>query len=271
MLKLPKLPFRKKQEERIAAKAHEREENRAVALLGIAQDQAKKADNRRQSEETHEQIERYTWTQQAIVATAQLKAARRLNCYTGAGAIFALLAASGVIWSVLEAKTATIEANRAWLAVVTAQFIEAPTKAGDPILINVPYDNTGRSPALSILKFQKSFWVPGISDLTTSHNVNELIIPDNDTCSRVIAENAVGVVWPNGHYTAWGPSDDLPIADADFFSFRKLLSYHGCFQYRTFGATHNTAFCFVLTPVVGKPPSGWVWVSCPGAKQNFAD
>jgi CHASE3 domain sensor protein len=105
MSEVPKNPLREKEEHRIAAEAKKREEKRAEAQLSILQEQATKADQQRQTEERHKQIERHNWTQQAIIGTAQLKAAKRLNCITIAAVIVGFVSAVAVIASVIAARS----------------------------------------------------------------------------------------------------------------------------------------------------------------------
>jgi hypothetical protein len=150
MSEVPKNPFREREKLRMAAEARKREETRAETQLSILQEQANKADQQRQAEERHEHVERRNWRKELALAKFQLKSAQCLNCITASAAAFALLAAIGVICSVLEARKATIEANRAWIAPLSAEFSDAP-RIGENWFVVVHYRNVGREPALGLV------------------------------------------------------------------------------------------------------------------------
>lgn len=165
-----------------------------------------------------------------------------------------------------------VYANRAWLIARNAAWQLMPNKAGDPMHVMILYENIGHGPALNELHYQEPFWIDFLGGSTDVKNVDDLNFPPNDTCSKVTKGGSIGVLWPNEGkpLASFGPEKTTD-APADFVGVKKLLGYHGCFVYETFKQTHRTAFCFILSPVIGKPIAEWVWGWCPGQDQNFAD
>jgi hypothetical protein len=216
----------------------------------------------------HHAHEREFWRQ-------QLRVARRLNWITFFAAVGALLTVFVLIGTLLDARRATVEANRAWIAVRTAFFdqLPAPTNPGDRFLVAITFDNPGKGAALNSSRFQEHFWItpPAVQPFF----IEQLKVSPNNTCSKLANETepVIGVVWPGaavGGYTSRGSAPPI-LADAEFLNQHKLLGYHGCFRYETFGKPHFTAYCFFLDPHTGHAVSDWLWGSCPGKQQNFAD
>jgi hypothetical protein len=178
-----------------------------------------------------------------------------------------------LIVTLFDARTATVEANRAWVAARNAVFdqLPPPKNPGDTFLVAVTFDNPGKGVALNTRRYQEPFWIKIPSPQFV---IEQLKVGPNDTCSKLPndAEPVIGVVWPSsviGGYTSRGST---PIqADAEFLNRNKVLGYHGCFTYETFGEPHFSAYCFFLAPVAGHSVADWPWGQCPGKDQNFAD
>ncbi len=218
-------------------------------------------------EEQHRVAERTFWQ-------GQLHISKWLNWITLSAALIALGGLYFVAMSLKEARVATIEANRAWIAVKTAGFIGKPEKVGDQFALAVPYSNIGREPALAARKFQESFWIDGLNSPTEVMSAGALNIPINGTCSKVDFATGIGAIWPLAGDEKPSTARDgeaIRTVTDDLVRKRRLLGYHGCFIYETFGSTHRTGFCFFLAPAVDAPISQWVWSVCPGPNQNFAD
>jgi len=97
-------------------------------------------------------LKEYQSRQQIAIAKRQVKVALALNWVTGAAALFAFLSVIGVIWSVKEARRATIEANRAWIGldgpIIVDEFVPAPVWG---IALRSTLRNYGHGPALKII------------------------------------------------------------------------------------------------------------------------
>jgi hypothetical protein len=108
--------------------------------------------------------------------TAPLKAAKKLNCITGIAAVFALLAGAEIIASVLDARTATVDANRAWIQAEGADISGNINGSGD-LPVRIHYINLGKGPALQINRY---FLAGSIDDSATP--TDPLDPGKNNTC-----------------------------------------------------------------------------------------
>ena len=247
----PEFPIEKRERDRKAAEKDKQESERAEAA--------------RQMRE-----------QEIATSTSLLNAAKQLNCITAVAAFFAFLGAIGVVWSVLEAKSATVEANRAWLASLTPTWQIAPVKVGDQYQVEIIYENEGREPGLEVASIREEVDFD-TSPLMDQTDLNSVQWTANNTCSDPdFQKNSgkSGTVWPTRApdkfyhlYDSKGPR----ALSQEIFDNKKVLGFHGCIKYRTFNSEHKTAFCYFLNRKLNMPVKDWVWSPCPGQDQNFAD
>jgi hypothetical protein len=196
--KPPQTPFRQKEKYRAAAEAHQREIERAEATLAILKEQANKADEARKSEEDHKHVERDTWLKQLALEELQLNTAKKLNCITAIAAIFALAAAGGIIASVIDARMATVEANRAWIEAEGAD-VSGDIDGDKDLTIRIYYSNLGKGPALEI---SRNF--SGGTVFNVSKNITDPIDPGaNSTCNNLSVDPEGPVRFPNDSRQMW--------------------------------------------------------------------
>jgi hypothetical protein len=187
-------------------------------------------------------------------------------------ALVAIFTVIVLICTLVDVRKATVEANRAWIATRNAFFdpqLPPPTNPGDPFYVAVTYDNPGKEPALNASRYQEPFWT------SYAPFVEQLRVEKNNTCSKLTSETnpVICVVWPGGdigQYTSRGSNPPIR-ADREFLNQHKILGYHGCFRYETFGEPHFTAYCYILDPRPSHSVADWLWGLCPGAHQNFAN
>lgn len=260
MSEVPKNSFRENQERRIAAEAQKREEKRAEAQLTLLQEEANNTAEDRQSEERHEEIERHNWAEQAVIGAAQLKATQRANCITATAVIVGALSAIGVILSVIAAREATIEANRAWIGfvqMVDPQSMNPPyvLQKGGGIPIDLKYRNMGREPARDIHAEQQV----GLYTLTKPRfAMADLHFPILD-CQKYGPHLNTMTVFPGTTEEFSG----VPINIAGEDVAGSVLDESGvfyaneCLTYRTFGRVHHTGACYYLHMSVATHKPEW--------------
>lgn len=88
--------------------------------------------------------------QQIEISEAQLRAALRLNHLTAAAAVIAFAGGIAVFATVYLTREAIVEANRAWIAPMSADF-DAEPKVGELWRVSIRYENVGREPALGLV------------------------------------------------------------------------------------------------------------------------
>ena len=206
---------------------------------------------------------------QLTITKAQVRVAQCLNCLTAIAACFAFVAAGGVWWSIHDAREATIDANRAWIAPIDARLEHPLSKDDDKVTIQVRVLNTGHGPALDTV------YSATIDAVPDGH------ISDKHPCASIIPKEGQAALFPSDDlggvlsFSAQFPTDKNAIADV--MAAHQILYVMGCSAYRTMGQTHHTAFCFYLQPELGpqtgqavaKPVNEWVFKKCPTA--NAAD
>jgi hypothetical protein len=89
---------------------------------------------------------------QLAVANRQIREASRLNVVTGISVVIALIGTGAALWSVHEARLATIQANRAWVGldgpIVVDEFRAGPIWG---IALHYTVKNFGHGPALKVI------------------------------------------------------------------------------------------------------------------------
>lgn len=253
----------------VRTKRVERILERAEATLHALDEQQRQAQRDRNDYAAKAKKDLRIAIQQFAIAKAQIRVAQRLNWLTGIAAVFAFVAAVAVWRSVLEAREATIDANRAWIAPIDASLEHPLSKDDDKVMVSVSVLNTGHSPALDTV-------YSAIIDAAPDGHIS-----DKRPCASTIPKKGQAALFPSDHlggalsFSAQFPTDKNPIADV--MAARQILYVMGCSAYRTMGQTHHTGFCFYLQPELGpstgqavaKPVNEWVFKKCPIA--NAAD
>jgi hypothetical protein len=202
----------------------------------------------------------------------QLRAAWALNWITCGGSIAALGALAVLISSLWDARFATEEANRAWIAPHGAYVDPAATDPRTHVGIRILFENMGREPALAVAF---KYFVGSFPGLASPKNQP---ISANTTC--VPPDESGNPAWP------LTPDDSHLIVQRDRqfltaypFLLRGLATFYikGCFTYRTFGEVHHTGFCFYFLPadgtnkITGKPIKTFASFICTKPNTSFAD
>jgi hypothetical protein len=114
-------------------------------LLPFRRRLARAAEHDRHAREEH------LGAQHIALTNRQIRVGIWLNWITGAAVLFAFLSVIGVVWSVLEARRATVEANRAWVGLdgpmTVADFNAGPIWA---LALRSTLRNYGHGPALKV-------------------------------------------------------------------------------------------------------------------------
>jgi hypothetical protein len=149
-----------------------------------------------------------------------------------------------------------ISGRRAWISIVGPQQLSRPVEH-QPIEARLNFQNTGGSPATEMAMAQIMHVVPKQGD--------GFLIPPNPECDSLHAPKQGGrTVFPNTeqpHVTTIPEGNDF-VYPPEVIDRSKLLVWHGCFVYRTFGAEHRTNFCFWLRADSDEPTAQWHWDPC---------
>jgi hypothetical protein len=187
----------------------------------------------------------------------QIRVAWWLNGITLAAAIIAIATMCVLIVTLIDARKATVEANRAWVA-PRAAYLRRPFTLNDHPVFRVAYDNIGRQPALNT----ETWWRVSIVDANLL--VRSLKEPSlrvrafglNPACQGHTPLNGGEIIWPSSKPEAYtnayveNPND--PLIMQEVLDGRAAVVVQGCFLYLTFGEPHHSAFCFWFRQV---PPS----------------
>ncbi|GEM_PF-5184604 len=147
-----------------------------------------------------------------------------------------------------DAREATVDANRAWLA-VRGMKKDTDISTTDQDFFDIFYDNVGHEPAQDIVLGAK----PGVIEGPVNRvSASEIPFPENQTCKPPMPRGVIA--WPGA---ANAPPDKL-IIPVDAKQWKALfartaageivLYFEGCLSYTTFKAPHQTAFCFYVKP-----------------------
>jgi hypothetical protein len=207
-----------------------------------------------------EKEERRIAAEAAAISKLQLALSRRFNRISVWATCFALASAVGVIWSVYEARTATIEANRAWIAPIAAEFAEEP-KAEAHWIVRIKFHNVGRDPALGTVWKLDGVSIPGSS---AGVETGAIGVPPNQTCSGLSPPKDGRSAFPDHEYTTDYTFTSGHLLDkVSVLNNETTLFMHGCFAYKTFAEPHTTEFCFYAA-LPNKAIDHWHWNFCPG-------
>jgi hypothetical protein len=199
----------------------------------------------------------------------QIRVARWLNVITLIAAIIAIGSVFVLIWSLLDARKATVEANRAWVA-PRSVYLRRTLVLNDHPGFRVAYDNIGREPALHT----NLWWRVIIVDadvLMRSLTQSELrekafdIAGENPACAGHTISKGAEIIWPSQQPETYSASyieqANDPIITQDVIDGRAAVVVEGCFFYETFHEVHHSAFCFWLRQV---PPSNMLTTTTAG-------
>jgi hypothetical protein len=194
---------------------------------------------------------------EVIVWRRQIRAAWWLNGITLAAAIIAIGTVIVLICTLIDARKATVEADRAWLAPRSA-YLQRPLVLNDHPSFRVTYDNVGKQPALNIALwwrvsiFDADALMRSLSDPTLA----ETAFGENPACSGHTSHKGAEIAWPTSltekYSTSYIETPNDPIITQGVLDGREAIVVHGCFFYETFQEIHRSAFCFWLRQM---PPS----------------
>jgi hypothetical protein len=144
--------------------------------------------------------------------------------------------------------------ERAWLSVAGMQTTYQPM-VGNPIYYRIGVQNTGKEPATDVHIATQN----GTVDPNKEMNIDTLDVPENKTCSGLKPQPGGIDILPTGVYGTSRNSaqgDNGLLANQDIIDGKTYYLVEGCYAYRTFEATHHTAFCQVY--VIEHHPDGTI-------------
>lgn len=155
--------------------------------------------------------------------------------------------------AVRDAKRATIEANRAWIA-PRSVYLNRPLEMGKPVSYRLTYDNTGKSPALDINQSDRITFVSSSVFADMNQETVEAAMNTIPECNVPTPASGKRAAFPFGEeeYKVIPLVVD-PLVNEDVLSGKLAVVIEGCFTYRTFDEVHHTSYCFVFGQRDGKP------------------
>jgi hypothetical protein len=188
-------------------------------------------------EEEHSAAERRFWE-------GQLGEARKLNWITGAAAAVGLGGLLVLGLQLYEAHTATVEANRAWIAPINA-ILEGPLIKGQPVPVEVIYQNTGKEPAIDTNNGGDSGITMPLSPAEADQQ--QLVGPFRNAESKCVGVKPRGgspAIFPTGPVQM--SIERTVLADDAILNGSRTFYVEGCIAYNTMGETHTSSYCFWL-------------------------
>jgi hypothetical protein len=168
----------------------------------------------------------------------------------GVAAYFAFMESDASREQVKAARETANNAQRAWISVVGAKIV-GNIKTGEPMVISVRYQNTGKHVAQKVVhtwashEFSVTRDDAGIPYIGT-HNVPW---PMSDPCTAEIQPLQKGPAYPGT------PMADIrylytlgPFLPQDFRDKKKSYWIVGCFTYETFGDARQSPYCLYWQP-----------------------
>jgi hypothetical protein len=186
---------------------------------------------------------------EALFWRRQTCAAWALNGITLFAAVAALATVVVLILTLRDTRSATIEANRAWIAprsvYLTREFV-----LNDHPVFRLAYDNFGRAPAIN----NELWWQVAIVNSDTL--ITSLKNPDifnkefgeNVACAGKLARKGAEPIWPSPQTEAYSnfysPNPNDPVITPEVMDGRQAVMIRGCIVYETFDEPHHSTFCF---------------------------
>jgi hypothetical protein len=187
----------------------------------------------------------------------QIRAASWLNGITLAAAIIAITTVVVLLLTLRDAREATIEANRAWVAPRSA-YLRRVFALNDHPVFRVTYDNIGKQPALNT----ETWWRVNIVDADLlvrslkEPNLAESAFGRNPACDGRTSRKGGEIIWPSQkpetYSNSYVENPNDPIITQEVMDRRAAVVVQGCFLYETFNEVHKSAYCFWFRQV---PPS----------------
>ncbi|HEY3917493.1 MAG TPA: hypothetical protein VGL83_06855 [Stellaceae bacterium] len=181
---------------------------------------------------------------QYVVLSGQLREMKAASAQTDKMVAAAADQAGAAKSAADAAKENLIASQRAWVGPTNASLSAEP-EIGKPAEIIIPYQNTGREPALGFIYNVDAFLITPEDDL---RGVAETRLSAYlATCKGTITWQGGAVVWPtsgNGAAYTLNFSSKDSFVDEAVKNGEKEIIVQGCFLYRTFGAPHHSYFCF---------------------------
>jgi hypothetical protein len=181
----------------------------------------------------------------------QIRVAWWLNAITLTAAIVAVATVIVLIGTLTDARKATVEANRAWVAPRTA-FLRREFRLNDHLAFRITYDNVGRQPARNNNFFSGAYIVDAHSLIhsLSDPSLAESVFRENPTCSGHTTRKGADIIWPsnNGVYSLASLDDDrYPVITQRVIDGDDAVVVVGCFLYDTFEEVHHSMFCFLVS------------------------
>jgi hypothetical protein len=215
------------------------------------------------SQKQHETKEEAFWER-------QLRASKLLNVITATGTVAACGGLIILYATLQESHDATVEANRAWIAVPFVSH--EPLQRGQPVRLQARIVNVGREPALGGVWRFNIYAAPYIPEL--AGNTRSPDLGQNTMCSSLVpvkGNNGMAVfpVADNKYWIPYASNPDRQSSVDAAIDQAESLILDGCFAYWAGNSAHHTAFRFFLRDVRGT--SNVQWGFNLATSGNFAD
>ena len=191
---------------------------------------------------------------EVIVWRRQIRANWWLNWITLAAAIIAIGTVMVLIYTLIDARKATVEANRAWVAPRTA-FLRRALVLNDHPAFRIVYDNVGKEPALNLSMLSQVIIVDAAALIRSlgQPNYSDVAMQENSTCAHDTIHQGAEIIWPSsrpeGYSNSSMENSDDPVITQEVLDGRQAIVIKGCFLYETFHEIHRSAFCFFFRQV----------------------
>ena len=169
------------------------------------------------------------------------------------------------IWGLALMRQSIVEGNRAWLAPKNAILLKE-LKVGEPMQIEISYQNVGKSPAQDVREYLNIRMLPDPTIPSPEFNAS---IEADDICGRLEPVKGAAIAFPEQpeansiQFSTKGPTEEID-ADSDVMSGKKTIVIEMCLAYTTMSRVGHTSFCYFYRS--GVSPSGQFNI-CPAGQR----
>lgn len=164
-----------------------------------------------------------------------------------------------------DTATAAIIANRAWISPRLVE-LAGPIQVGQPIKIQVVFDDAGKTPALEVeFHGQGKYLKSNDGRPLAPEAYRNIKFGLNIACDAAVSAY-IGAIYPAsnfaGNYSAFDIGENDPTIVPAVIGRTMVIGVQGCYKYKTMGSWHSSKFCSYLEPDPAKPPAQWVFKNC---------
>jgi hypothetical protein len=176
---------------------------------------------------------------EGIVWRRQIRASWWLNWITLAAAIIAIGTVIVLIYTLIDARKATVEANRAWVAPRTA-FLRRALVLNDHPAFRIVYDNVGKEPALNLSMLSQVIIVDAAALIRSlgEPSYSDVAMQENSTCAHDTIHQGAEIIWPSSRPEVYSNSSMEnsadPIITQEVLDGQQAIVIKGCFYMKHF-------------------------------------